>query len=118
MKKLIIALALLLPIVAQAATIQEIEAGWATRVIKDVPTGSLSAMLQRFDETWPTGAVGDVCQVLQLGLAKKVLDSNDGYTVEVDAKNGYIESYTDGTTASASTCTNTLPTSTNWLARS
>ena len=41
MKKLIIALALLLPIVAQAATIQEIEAGWATRVIKDVPTGSL-----------------------------------------------------------------------------
>ena len=73
-----------------------IQDGWKTKVITDVPTAGIGIMLERFDMTWPTGAVGDVCQVMQTGVAKKVLDKNDGYTVEVDAQNGYVESYNEG----------------------
>ena len=96
MKRLIYAMALMLPLTAGATDIETIEAEWGTKVIRDVPTAGLGIMLERFDMTWPTTAVGDVCQVMQTGVAKKVLDSNDGYTVEVDAKNGYVESYTEG----------------------
>ena len=96
MKRLIYAMALMLPLTAGATDIETIETEWSTKVIRDVPTAGLGIMLERFDMTWPTTAVGDVCQVMQTGVAKKVLDSNDGYTVEVDAKNGYVESYTEG----------------------
>ncbi|MBQ9186354.1 MAG: right-handed parallel beta-helix repeat-containing protein [Prevotella sp.] len=96
MKKLIFTMALMLPMVVLGASIQTIRAEWATRVINHVPTGGLGIMLERFDQTWPTAAGGDICQVMQLGVAKKVLDPDDGYTVEVDAKNGYAESYNGG----------------------
>ena len=93
---MIFAMALMLPLLALATDLETIRAKWGTKVINDVPAAGLGIMLERFDMTWPTSAGGDVCQVLQLGVAKKVLDDNDGYTVEVDAKNGYVESYTEG----------------------
>ena len=96
MKKLFLAICLVLPMTLGATGIETIKEGWSTKVIADVPTAGLGIMLERFDMTWPTAAVGDVCQVMQLGVSKKVLDPDDGYTVEVDAKNGYVESYTEG----------------------
>lgn len=96
MKKLIFAIFLMLPMVAGATDIETIKKKWDTKVISNVPTAGLAIMLERFDMTWPTAAVGDVCQVMQMGVSKKVLDPDDGYTVEVDAKNGYVESYTAG----------------------
>ena len=96
MKKLLFAMALMLPLMAQATDLQTIRAKWGSKVINDVPTGGIAIMLERFDMTWPTAAGGDVCQVMQLGVAKKVLDPDDGYTVEVDAKNGFVESYNAG----------------------
>ena len=96
MKKLFFAMALMLPLMAQGVSLKTIQTGWKTKVINDVPTAGLGIMLERFDMTWPTAACGDACQVMQLGVAKKVLDPDDGYTVEVDAKNGYVESYTEG----------------------
>ena len=89
-------MALMVPMMVQGVSIQTIKTGWKSKVINNVPTAGLGIMLERFDQTWPTSAVGDVCQVMQLGVAKKVLDQNDGYTEEVDAKNGYVESYTEG----------------------
>ena len=96
MKRLIIAMALMLPMVMRGVSLETIQEKWSTKVITDVPTAGLGIMLECFDRAWPTAAGGDVCQVLQMGVAKKVLDDNDGYTVEVDAKNGYLESYTEG----------------------
>ncbi|MBQ9667289.1 MAG: hypothetical protein IJV45_00875 [Prevotella sp.] len=82
---------------AQAGlSLSAIQERWQTKVIDDVPTGGLAIMLTRFDMTWPTAAVGDACQVMELGVAKKVLDDDDEYTVEVDAKNGFVESYNAG----------------------
>lgn len=66
MKKLVFALALMLPMMAQGVSIKTIQAGWKNKVITDVPTGGLGIMLERFDQTWPTSAVGDVCQVICL----------------------------------------------------
>ena len=96
MRKQILAIVLVLPLMAAATDIETIKDEWDKKVITDVPTAGLGIMLERFDMTWPTSAVGDVCQVMQTGVAKKVLDSDDGYTVEVDARNGYVESYTEG----------------------
>ena len=96
MKKLILIMAMILPLMAGATDLETIKAEWSKKVIDNVPTAGIGIMLERFDMTWPTGAVGDVCQVMQMGVPKKVLDDDDGYTVEVDAKNGYVESHTEG----------------------
>ncbi|MBQ9230977.1 MAG: hypothetical protein IJ190_07315 [Prevotella sp.] len=96
MKKLILTIALMLPMLAQGISLKTIQTGWKTKVINDVPTSGLAIMLERFDMTWSTAAVGDVCQVMQMGVSKIVLDDDDGYTVEVDAKNGFVESYNAG----------------------
>jgi len=85
-----------LPVEVMGITLEDIKEKWRTKVITDVPTAGIGIMLERFDMTWPTASVGDACQVLQTGVEKKVLDDNDGYTVEVDAKNGYVTSYHDG----------------------
>lgn len=91
MKKLLIALALLLPLAAQAASIQEIEAGWTKKVITNVPSGSLGVMLQRFQDTWPTTSVGEACRAIKTGYHNA--DPEAGRIVVNDTKNGFIKIY-------------------------
>ncbi|MBR1463837.1 MAG: right-handed parallel beta-helix repeat-containing protein [Prevotella sp.] len=91
MKKLIFAIALMLPMVTQGASIQTIEAGWTTKVITHVSSGSLGTMLQRFNETWPTPSVGEAVQAIRSGYANQ--DPEAGRIVINDARNGYIRVY-------------------------
>jgi hypothetical protein len=91
MKKLIITMALMLPMIALGADIQTIEEGWANKVITNVPSGRLGAMLQRFNETWPTSSVGEACQAIKKGYSNQ--DPEVGRIVINDAKNGYIRIY-------------------------
>lgn len=91
MKKLLFAIALVLPMVAQGADIQTIEAGWTTKVINHVPSGSLGDMLQRFNETWPTSSVGEACRAIETRYSNQ--DPEVGRIVINDAKNGYISVY-------------------------
>ncbi|MBR1520937.1 MAG: hypothetical protein IJ635_06840 [Bacteroidaceae bacterium] len=77
-------------------SLEKIENGWKTKTITNVVNGSLGIMLERFDQTWPTGVVGDARSVMEQGLAEKVLDAETGYRVINDAKNGYVEVSDDG----------------------
>ena len=61
-------------------------------------------MMERFDQTWPTGMGGAIRNTMEKGLAKEVLDEETGLTVIVDTKNGYVEiddAGTDGAYMSA-----------------
>ena len=89
MKKLILAFVLMLPVVVQGASIQDIEAGWTTKVITHVPSGSLGAMLQRFNETWPTTSVDEACRAIKTGYSNE--DPEVGRIAVNDSKNGYIK---------------------------
>lgn len=91
MKKLMFAMALMLPMVAQGVSIQTIKMGWKSKVITNVPTAGLGIMMERFDQTWPTSVGADVCQVMMTGAGEQMLDRNTGYKVINDAKNGYVE---------------------------
>ena len=96
MKKLILAMALIVPMVAQGVSIQAIKTGWKTKVITNVPTGGLGIMMERFDQTWPTSVGADVCQVMMTGMDEQVLDRETGYKVINDSKNGYVEASDEG----------------------
>ena len=96
MKKLILILALIVPIVAQGVSIQTIKKGWKSKVITNVPTGGLGIMLERFDQTWPTSVGADVCQVMMTGMDSQVLDRTTNYKVTNDPKNGYVETSDEG----------------------
>ena len=81
----------------ESVSLQDIEKGWGTKTIDNVINGSLGIMLERFDQTWPTGMVGAVRETMEKGLAKEVLDEETDLTVTIDTKNGYVE-YSDGGT--------------------
>ena len=70
---------------------------WKTKTITNVPTGGIAILVERFDETWPTYVVSEVRGVMEQGLDKAVLNEEEGFTVEVDAKNGFVQSYDAGT---------------------
>lgn len=96
MKKLLIVIALMLPMVVQGVSIQAIKMGWKSKVITNVPTGGLGIMLECFDRTWSTSVGADVCQVMMTGAEEMVLDKNTGYKVINDSKNGYVEASDEG----------------------
>ena len=81
----------------ESVSLQDIEKGWGTKTIDNVINGSLGIMLERFDQTWPTGMVGAVRETMEKGLAKEVLGEETDLTVTIDTKNGYVE-YSDGGT--------------------
>ena len=96
MKKALLLMALIVPMVAQGVSIQTIKAGWKSKVITNVPTAGLGIMMERFDQTWPTSVGGDVCQVMMTGVDEQVLDQDTGYKVINDSKNGYVEASDQG----------------------
>ena len=89
---------------AQNTSLEDINKAWASKPIPNVLNGSLSIMLERFDQTWPTWMVGAVRNTMEKGLAKEVLDKETDLTVTVDARNGYAgigDGGTDGEYMSA-----------------
>lgn len=77
------------------SSLGSIEAGWGAKTITDVSIG-MEAMLERFNQTWPTGVVGDVLTVMKEGAARMVLDESTGYEVINDFQNGYVKASDKG----------------------
>ena len=87
-----------------STSIEDIDAGWATKPISNVANGSFDTMLERFDQMWPTWMVRAVRNTMKKGLAKQVLDKDTELTVTVDQKNGFVgvgDGGTDGEYMSA-----------------
>ncbi len=77
--------------------ITDINEGWKTKAIENVPNGSIGILLEAFHKTWPTYVTRDACKVMEQGLSHKVLGPEAGYQVTIDATNGYAEVDDDGT---------------------
>jgi hypothetical protein len=71
-------------------SLEDIDAGWATKPISNVANGSFDTMLERFDQTWSTWMVRAVRNTMKKGLAKQVLDKETELTVTIDRKNGFV----------------------------
>lgn len=87
-----------------STSIEDIDAGWATKPISNVANGNFATMLERFDQMWPTWMVRAVRNTMKKGLAKQVLDKDTELTVTVDQKNGFVgvgDGGTDGEYMSA-----------------
>ena len=88
----------------ESCPLEVIDKGWGTKTITNVINGSLGIMLESFNHTWPTWMGGAICETMEQGLDKRVLDKETALTVTVDAKNGYAElddAGTDGAYMSA-----------------
>lgn len=78
-------------------SLEDIDAGWATKPISNVASGNFATMLERFYQTWPTWMVRAVRNTMKKGLAKQVLDKDTELTVTVDQKNGFVSVGDGGT---------------------
>ena len=81
----------------ESCPLDVIDKGWGTKTITNVINGSLGIMLESFNRTWPTWMGGAICETMEQGLAKRVLDKETALTVTVDTKNGYAEVDDGGT---------------------
>jgi hypothetical protein len=77
-----------------------IEEGWKTKPIDNVINGSLGIVLERFNSTWPTWMGSAICETMEQGLDKRVIDEETSLIVTVDVDNGYAD-VTDGGTDGA-----------------
>ena len=87
-----------------STSLEDIDAGWATKSISNVANGNFATMLERFYQTWPTWMVRAVRDTMKKGLTKQVLDKDTELTVTVDQKNGFVgvgDGGTDGEYMSA-----------------
>lgn len=80
-----------------STSLEDIDAGWATKPISNVASGNFATMLERFYQTWPTWMVRAVRNTMKKGLAKQVLDKDTELTVTVDQKNGFVSVGDGGT---------------------
>ena len=80
-----------------STSLEDIDAGWATKPISNVANGNFATMLERFYQTWPTWMVRAVRNTMKKGLAKQVLDKGTELTVTVDQKNGFVSVGDGGT---------------------
>ena len=80
-----------------STSLEDIDAGWATKPISNVANGNFATMLERFYQTWPTWMVRAVRNTMKKGLAKQVLDKDTELTVTVDQKNGFVSVGDGGT---------------------
>ena len=81
----------------ESCPLEVIEQGWKSKTIDNVINGSFGIMLDRFNRTWPTWTGDAICQTMEKGLSKKVLDKETNLVVTIDAKNGYAEIMDGGT---------------------
>ena len=81
----------------ESCPLDVIDKGWGTKTITNVINGSLGIMLESFNRTWPTWMGGAICETMEQGLAKRVLDKETALTVTIDTKNGYAEVDDGGT---------------------
>lgn len=80
-----------------STSLEDIDAGWATKPISNVANGNFATMLERFYQTWPTWMVRAVRDTMKKGLTKQVLDKDTELTVTVDQKNGFVSVGDGGT---------------------
>lgn len=80
-----------------STSLEDIDAGWATKPISNVANGNFATMLERFYQTWPTWMVRAVRDTMKKGLTKQVLDKGTELTVTVDQKNGFVSVGDGGT---------------------
>lgn len=80
-----------------STSLEDIDAGWATKPISNVANGNFATMLERFYQTWPTWMVKAVRDTMKKGLTKQVLDKDTELTVNVDQKNGFVSVGDGGT---------------------
>ena len=80
-----------------STSLEDIDAGWATKPISNVANGNFATMLERFYQTWPTWMVRAVRNTMKKGLTKQVLDKGTELTVTVDQKNGFVSVGDGGT---------------------
>ena len=80
-----------------STSLEDIDAGWATKPISNVANGNFATMLERFYLTWPTWMVRAVRDTMKKGLTKQVLDKGTELTVTVDQKNGFVSVGDGGT---------------------
>lgn len=80
-----------------STSLEDIDAGWATKPISNVASGNFATMLERFYQTWPTWMVRAVRDTMKKGLTKQVLDKGTELTVTVDQKNGFVSVGDGGT---------------------
>ncbi len=80
-----------------STSLEDIDAGWATKPISNVANGNFATMLERFYQTWPTWMVRAVRDTMKKGLTKQVLDKDTELTVNVDQKNGFVSVGDGGT---------------------
>ncbi len=81
----------------ESCPLDVIDKGWPTKTIDNVINGSLGIMFESFNRTWPTWMGGAICETMEQGLAKRVLDEETSLVVTVDTKNGYVEIDDGGT---------------------
>ncbi len=80
-----------------STSLEDIDAGRATKPISNVANGNFATMLERFYQTWPTWMVRAVRDTMKKGLTKQVLDKDTELTVTVDQKNGFVSVGDGGT---------------------
>ena len=80
-----------------STSLEDIDAGWATKPISNVTNGNFATMLERFYQTWPTWMVRAVRDTMKKGLTKQVLDKDTELTATVDQKNGFVSVGDGGT---------------------
>ncbi len=89
-KKLILSILLSVACWGLNAQIEEIEAGWKSKTIGNVASAKLPVLVEKFNQTWPYGAVSEALDVMKQGLAEKILDEETGNKVVYDARNGFV----------------------------